>query len=80
VGITFSVMTAFFATLLGVGLGLLVFAAVWWWRTRHERRLWRATRHDTAKAAIVLELEDKVRELEILTLEEPLSSEAVHIR
>jgi hypothetical protein len=63
-------MTALFATLLGIGLALLVLAPVWAWRTRHERRLWRATRHDTAKAAIVLELEDKVRELESLSLAE----------
>ena len=61
-------MTALFATLLGIGLALLVFSAVWAWQTRHVRRLWRATRHDTAKAAIVLELEDKVREFESLTL------------
>ena len=80
-GITFSVMTALFAMLLGIGCALLVCSAVWAWRTRHERRLWRATRHDTAKAAIVLELEDKVRELETLTLEEPVpSTEVVDIR
>jgi len=46
---------------------LCVVAAVWAWRTRHQRRVWRNTRHDTAKAAIVLELEEKVRELEQLT-------------
>ena len=75
-------MTALFATLLGVGLALLVFAAVWAWRTRHERRLWRATRHDTAKAAIVLELEDKVRELESLSLEDASAdaTEVVDVR
>ena len=44
---------------------LCVVAAVWAWRTRHQRRVWRNTRHDTAKAAIVLELEEKVRELEL---------------
>jgi hypothetical protein len=81
VGVAFSVMTALFATLLVLGLALLVFSALWAWRTRHERRLWRATRHDTAKAAIVLELEDKVRELETLSLEErPPSSPAVDVR
>ncbi len=80
-GLTFSVMTAFFAISLVLGLALLVFSAVWAWRTRHERRLWRATRHDTAKAAIVLELEDKVREFESLTLEEhTVSNEVVDIR
>jgi hypothetical protein len=74
-------MTALFATLLGIGLALLVFSAVWAWRTRHERRLWRATRHNTAKAAIVLELEDKVRELETLTLDESVpSNQVVDIR
>ena len=46
---------------------LCAVAAVWAWRTRHQRRVWRNTRHDTAKAAIVLELEEKVRELEQLT-------------
>ena len=28
---------------------------VWYWRTRHERRLWRTTRHDTATVAIAPE-------------------------
>jgi hypothetical protein len=70
-------MTALFAMLLGIGCALLVFSAVWAWRTRHERRLWRATRHNTAKAAIVLELEDKVRELETLALDEHPDSAAV---
>jgi hypothetical protein len=55
---------ALYATMQGVGLALCVLAAVWTWRTRHQRLIWRSTRHDTARAAIVLELEEKVRELE----------------
>jgi len=53
-----------YAVMQGVGLVLCVVAAVWSWRTRHQRVVWRSTRHDTARAAIVLELEEKVRELE----------------
>jgi hypothetical protein len=70
-------MTALFASLLGLGLVLLVVAAVWAVRTRHERRLWRQTRHDTAKVAIVLELEEHVRELESLDLR---ADDAVDVR
>jgi hypothetical protein len=55
---------AVYAVMQGVGLVLCIVAAVWSWRTRHQRRVWRRTRHDTARAAIVLELEEKVRELE----------------
>jgi hypothetical protein len=55
---------ALYAVMQGVGLVLCILAAVWSWRTRHQRRVWRSTRHDTARAAIVLELEEKVRELE----------------
>jgi len=54
-----------------LGGALCVVAAVWAWRTRHQRRVWRNTRHDTAKAAIVLELEEKVRELERLSTPSP---------
>ncbi|MCU1464731.1 MAG: hypothetical protein JWM72_659 [Actinomycetia bacterium] len=57
-------MIALYAVMQGVGLLLCIVAAVWSWRTRHQRRVWRSTRHDTARAAIVLELEEKVRELE----------------
>jgi hypothetical protein len=55
---------ALYAAMQGVGLALCLFAAFWSWRTRHQRLIWRNTRHDTARAAIVLELEEKVRELE----------------
>ena len=57
-------MIALYAVMQGVGLLLCIVAAVWSWRTRHQRRVWRSTRHDTTRAAIVLELEEKVRELE----------------
>ena len=59
-------MNALWASLFAVGCGLIALAVVWSWRTRHERHLWRTTRHDTATVAIVLELEEKVRELEQL--------------
>jgi hypothetical protein len=70
-------MTALFATLLGLGLALLVLAAIWALRTRHERRLWHRTRHNTEKVAIVLELEEHVRELESLDLR---ADDAVDVR
>ena len=54
---------------VGVGAGLIVVAAVWWIRTRRTRTLWRSTRHDAARAAKVLELEEKVREVEARTHE-----------
>ncbi len=59
-------MNALYATLLGLGLALWVAAGVWAWRTRHERRIWRSTRHDTSTAAIVLELEDRVHTLDLI--------------
>ena len=56
-------MTAFFATLIVLGAGCCVVAVVWARRTRHARKLWRSSRRTDA-VAIVLELEDCVRELE----------------
>ena len=53
-----------YAVMQGLGLAFCVVGAVWAWRTRHQRLLWRKTRHDTARVAIVLELEEKVRALE----------------
>ena len=58
-------MIAFFAALEILGLLLCVLAVVWAWRSRHARVLWSRTRHDTERVAIVLELEEKVRELEL---------------
>ncbi len=52
--------------LLVVGAGLLAAAIVWARRTRHARRVWRRTRHNTSTAAIVLELEERVHEIERL--------------
>ena len=62
-------MTGLYATLIGVGCALLLLAAVWWLRSRHTRKLWRSTSHDANRVAIVLELEEKVRELEARTVE-----------
>ena len=56
-------MTAFFATLIVLGAGCCVVAVVWARRTRHARKLWKTSRRTDA-VAIVLELEDCVRELE----------------
>jgi len=53
--------------LLTVGVALLAAAVVWARRTRHERRVWRRSRHNTSTAAIVLELEERVHEIERLT-------------
>jgi hypothetical protein len=60
-------VTALYATLFFVGCALCAISVVWAWRTRHARRVWRRARHDTSKVAIVLELEEKVRELDELT-------------
>ncbi len=57
-------MTELFAALVGLGVLMCIGAAVWSLRTRHERKLWRTTRHDTSTVAIVLELEDRVHELD----------------
>jgi hypothetical protein len=60
-------VTALFATLFGLGCLLCGVASGWAWRTRHARQVWRRARHDTSTVAIVLELEEKVRELDELT-------------
>ncbi len=57
-------MTVLDTTCIGVGLFLLIGAAVWSVRTRHERKLWRTTRYDTSAVAIVLELEERVHALD----------------
>ncbi len=61
-------MSAYFVAMQGIGAVLAVVAVAWAWRTRHERRVWRRTRHDTATVAIVLELEEKVRELDRMSV------------
>jgi hypothetical protein len=53
-----------YAAMQILGGVLCLFAIVWAFRTRHQRRVWRNTKHDTSTVAIVLELEEKVRELE----------------
>jgi len=57
-------VTGLYMIFVGVGAALIVVAVVWSFRTRRTRKLWRSTRHDASRAAIVLELEEKVRELE----------------
>ena len=57
-------MTVLFTTMQAVGAVLCVIGAVWALRTRHARRVWRNTQHNASTVAIVLELEEKVRELE----------------
>jgi hypothetical protein len=57
-------MTAVFAVLLGAGAVLCVAAIAWAVRTRHARQLWRRTNHDLPKVALVLELEERVQEME----------------
>jgi hypothetical protein len=56
-------VTAVYAAILAVGVIAGVIAFAWARRTRRERRLWHAT-HNTDTVAIVLELEECVRELE----------------
>jgi hypothetical protein len=50
--------------LIAFGGLLCIVAATWSLRTRHERKLWRNARHDTAAVALVLELEEHVHELD----------------
>ena len=69
-------MVVLYAAMQVAGLVLCVVAALWAWRTRHQRQVWRNTRHDTARVAIVLELEEKVRELEL----DAAPSESIDIR
>lgn len=57
-------MTVLYVTLIGLGCVLCIGAAVWSIRTRHERKLWRTTQYDTSTVAIVLELEERVHELD----------------
>ena len=56
-------MTAVYAGMLGVGIVAAIVATVWARRTRHERHIFRHTNR-TDQVAIVLELEECVRELE----------------
>jgi hypothetical protein len=56
-------MTAVYAAMLGVGIVAALVAIIWTLRTRRERRIFRKTNR-TDQVAIVLELEECVRELE----------------
>ncbi len=57
-------MTPLFAALQGGGVALLAIALVWTWCSRRERRIWRRTGRTASTVAMVLELEEQVRELE----------------
>ncbi|HTL87276.1 MAG TPA: hypothetical protein VL856_18990 [Acidimicrobiia bacterium] len=57
-------MTVVFAVLLGAGAVLCAAAIAWAVRTRHARQLWRRTHHDLPKVALVLELEERLHEIE----------------
>ena len=57
-------MVVLYAGLLAIGAALVAAAFVWARRTRHERQVWRRTHHNASNTAIVLELEERVRELE----------------
>jgi hypothetical protein len=48
-----------------VGALLVSLAAIWYLRTARERGLWTRAGHDTGKLAIVLELEDRVRDVDV---------------
>jgi hypothetical protein len=56
-------MTVLYVAFVVLGAAMLIGAIVWARRTRHARRLWQRSRK-TDTVAIVLELEDLVRELE----------------
>jgi hypothetical protein len=51
--------------MIGVGSLLCILAVVWSARTQHIRALWRTSRHNASTVAIVLELEERVQELEM---------------
>ena len=53
----------FIAILVG-GAVLYVIGLVWFFRTKHLRAMWRRAHHDITKVAVMLELEERVRELE----------------
>ncbi len=57
-------MVGLFAAMIAAGSMLFATAAVWHARTRRTRELWRRSRHRAKRVAIVLELEERVRELE----------------
>jgi hypothetical protein len=57
-------MTALYAASVAAGGVLCAVALVWAARTRHVRKVWRAARHQAGKVAIVLELEECVRQVE----------------
>ena len=60
-------MMVVYVALVGLGCVSCATATVWSIRTRHERKVWRSTRHDTEVVAIVLELEERVHELDART-------------
>lgn len=59
-----AVSAAPFVALLAVGCLVTLIGVVWFLRTKHLRSMWKRANHDVTKVAIMLELEDRVRELE----------------
>jgi hypothetical protein len=49
---------------LALGVALLAAATTWARRTGHERRVWRTAGHETSKLAIMLEIEDCLKQLD----------------
>jgi hypothetical protein len=50
--------------MLIAGCIVAVIGIVWFFRTRRLRSLWRRAHHDVTRVAVLLELEERVRELE----------------
>lgn len=58
-------MTGIYDAMQAVGAVLCVGSFVWSLRTRHQRRVWRHSGHNATVAAVVLELEEHVRRMEL---------------
>ena len=59
-------MAVLFMSCVVLVWALCIGAAVWAVRTRHARKVWRTMHRDTSQTAIVLELEERVLELEAM--------------
>jgi hypothetical protein len=53
-----------YVAMLAAGCVVVLIGIIWFLRTKHLRALWHRADHDVAKVAMMLELEDRVRELE----------------
>lgn len=61
---TISGVTALFIAMIVVGVAYCAVAVVWARQARPVHRAWRAARRDVHRTAVVLELAERVRELE----------------